>query len=103
MEETACAEKGENLKPQTKSGRLGQVFLYTSSFQDPMVAQYEAEKVKFQKLMDKVPDEVKPDNICFVGQSHAFVSQVKEKAKEEKRQKKAFTSGRNAAAELKVS
>jgi len=50
----------------------------------PMVAQYEAEKVKFQKLMDKVPEE------------------VKEKAKEEKRQKKAFTSGRNAAAELKA-
>jgi len=50
----------------------------------PMVAQYEAEKVKFQKLMDKVPEE------------------VKEKVKEEKRQKKAFTSGRNAAAELKA-
>merc|ERR1719234_1963797 len=51
---------------------------------DPMISQYEAEKVKFQKLMEKVPEE------------------VKEKAKEEKRQKKAFTSGRNAAAELKA-
>jgi len=50
---------------------------------DPMVAQYEAEKVKYQKLMDKVPEE------------------VKEKAKAEKRQKKAIASGRSAAAELK--
>ena len=30
-----------------------------------MVAQYEAEKVKFQKLMDKVPEEVKSNKICF--------------------------------------
>ena len=28
-----------------------------------MVAQYEAEKVKYQKLMDKVPEEVNPNNI----------------------------------------
>ena len=31
-----------------------------------MVAQYEAEKVKFQKLMDKVPEEVKYNDTCFV-------------------------------------
>ena len=31
-----------------------------------MVAQYEAEKVKFQKLMDKVPEEVKQNNTCIV-------------------------------------
>jgi len=50
---------------------------------DPMVARYEAEKVKYQKLMDKVPEEVKA------------------KAKAEKRQKKTIKSGRSAAVELK--
>jgi len=50
---------------------------------DPMIAQYEAEKVKYQKLMDKVPDE------------------LKQKAKAEKRQKKAIASGRSAVVELK--
>lgn len=50
---------------------------------DPMVAQYEADKVKYQKLMDKVPDE------------------LKQKAKAEKRQKKAIASGRSAVVELK--
>jgi len=50
---------------------------------DPMITQYEADKVKYQKLMDKVPEE------------------VKERAKAEKRQKKAIATGRSAATELK--
>jgi len=50
---------------------------------EPMVAQYEAEKVKYLKLMDKVPEE------------------VKEQAKAEKRQKKVIASSKNAAMELK--
>ena len=61
------AQKKVRISNPIKSGsRLRQGFLCTSSFQDPMVAQYEAEKVKFQKLMDKVPEEVKPNNICSV-------------------------------------
>jgi len=50
---------------------------------DPMVAQYEAEKLKYQRLMDKVPEE------------------VKERAKADKRQKKAIKSTRSAAVELR--
>ena len=65
-----------------------------------MVAQYEAEKVKYQKLMDKVPEEVSLNNI--LDKISSFLWQVKEKAKAEKRQKKAIASGRSAAAELKV-
>jgi len=49
----------------------------------PMEAKYEAEKVKYQSLMDKVPEE------------------VKEQARAEKRQKRAIASGRSAAVELK--
>ena len=66
-----------------------------------MVAKYEAEKLKYQKLMDKVPEEVKQIKM-FLKHCHGFLLQVKEKAKAEKRQKKAIATGRNAAAELKV-
>ena len=38
----------------------------------------------------------------FLKHCHDFLLQVKEKAKAEKRQKKAIATGRNAAAELKV-
>ena len=65
-----------------------------------MVAQYEAEKVKYQKLMDKVPEEVSLNNI--LDKISSFLWQVKEKAKAEKRQKKAIASGRSAVVELKV-
>ena len=65
-----------------------------------MVAQYEAEKVKYQKLMDKVPDEVSPNNILST--ISCFFWQLKQKAKAEKRQKKAIASGRSAVVELKV-
>ena len=71
------------------------------TFQGPLVAKYEAEKLKYQKLMDKVPEEVKQFEM-FVKHCHGFLLQVKEKAKAEKRQKKAIATGRNAAAELKV-
>ena len=51
--------------------------------------------------MDKVPEEVKQIKM-FLKHCHGFLLQVKEKAKAEKRQKKAIATGRNAAAELKV-
>ena len=38
-----------------------------------MVAQYEAEKVKFQKLMDKVPEKVKQNNTCFLDHIMIFL------------------------------
>ena len=38
-----------------------------------MVAQYEAEKAKFQKLMDKVPEEVKQNKTCFVDNIMLFL------------------------------
>ena len=66
-----------------------------------MVAKYEAEKLKYQKLMDKVPEEVKKFE-QILKSCYNFLLQVKEKAKAEKRQKKAIATGRNAAAELKV-
>ena len=67
-----------------------------------MVAKYEAEKLKYQKLMDRVPEEVNQFEMIEMKHSHGFLLQVKEKAKAEKRQKKAIATGRNAAAELKV-
>ena len=67
-----------------------------------MVAKYEAEKLKYQKLMDRVPEEVKQFEMIEMKHCHGFFLQVKEKAKAEKRQKKAIATGRNAAAELKV-
>ena len=47
-----------------------------------MVAQYEAEKVKYLKLMDKVPEEVNPNNILDNNIEFSLAGEGKGKGRE---------------------
>ena len=47
-----------------------------------MVAQYEAEKVKYQKLMDKVPEEVSLNNILDKNIKFSLAGEGKGKGRE---------------------